>query len=374
MSDGKRERPVSRRDFLRIFPGLMGRKVDEVKKSIPERMRRTRSRTSKPSGPVDLPAVGRTVDGIPLLHPWIGAAWAIAARHRRPRSLPFLLGATGEAFGFYYSREDPDGAAAHSPGNTFLLALALAGLSGRAAPGGPFEPALGGLEVAIGKGLTAVIAAGDDPAVVVSVDREKREATWVRPGVEAAEIAFDDLADAWREGRWPGGRGAFLRVTVEEGPERASKEVLGPALPAALELLHREKAGPFAAGPAAWTALAEDLRAGALGGAEEVVLDRLLPRVAVARRAAGDFLESAARLIDGEKAKAALAAARVFREIHAPSIEGEVFGTGLLPEAAECLRTNGKADPAKLDDPALRKRAADLLLEIRDLEAGIPAW
>lgn len=372
MSDGKRERPVSRRDFLRIFPGLMGRKVDEVKKSIPAELRRARARSSKPSEAVDLPPPGRTVDGVPLLHPWIGAAWAVAARHRRPRSLPFLLGATGEAFSFFYSREDPAGAAANSPGNTFLLALALAGLVGRAAPGGSFEPALGGLEVAIGNGLTAVIAAGDEPALVLAVDREKKEATWVRPGADAAPISFDDLGEAWREGRWPGGRGSFIRVTVENGPERSSGELLGPALPAALDLLRREKAGPFAAGPAAWTTFADDVRAGALGDAAEVVLGTLLPRVAVARRAAGDFLETAARLLEGEKADAAVAAARVFREIHAPSIEGEVFGTGLLPEAAECLLTDGKPDAAKLDDPALRERAADLLLEVRDLEAGIP--
>lgn len=355
---------MSRRDFLRLFPGLMSRKADEIKKSIPGQIRR-RKKVVKPVGDPALPADGEVVDGLPLLYPWIGTAWAVATARGRPRSLPFLLGATGEAFSLFYSLEDPAGAHALSPGNTFLLALALAGLGGRAATGGPLDPAIGGVKVSLERGLTTVLATADGPAVILAVNRENRTAEWVRPGEPRAEISFESLEAKWAEGTWPGGRGRFLRCTVESGPDRPRAAVLPAALPAAVSLLLRETAGDFASGPAAWAALAGDIESGTVPAE---VLGRLLPRVAVARRAAGDFLAEVEPLVAADRRPAVAEATRTFREIHAPSIAGEIFGTGLLPEVAECLFTAGAPDPEKLADPALRKRAAALLLEIRERE------
>ena len=365
MGDGKKKHEVSRRDFLRIFPGMMGKKADEFRKAIPKGLRELSPRERRPPpGPLRLPAPGDVVDGLPLLHPWIGAAQAIAIRHGRARTLPFLLGATGEAFSFFHSLEDPEGAAALSPGNTFLLALALTGLGARSAPGGPFEPALGGVEVAIGKGLTVAIATATGPAVLLGVDREKETARWLRPGEPEADVPFETLREAWREGSWPGGRGAFLRVTVDPGPNRARAEVLAAALPAAASLLERDTAGEYAAGPAAWEALARDVRAGALAEAADVVLRVALPRAAVARRAAGDVLAEIGPIVAEKRRPGVAHASRIFREIHSPSLVGAVYGTGLIPEAAECLLTDEYPDPAKLADPALRERAATLFEEV----------
>jgi len=75
--------------------------------------------------------------------------------------------------------------------------------------------------------------------------------------------------------------------------------------------------------------------------------------------------EDAMLVLDGRED---LLAELLREEIHAPSIVGETFGTGLLPEAADCLLTDGLPDPGKTEDPAFRERAAELMLEIRDRE------
>ena len=48
---------------------------------------------------------------------------------------------------------------------------------------------------------------------------------------------------------------------------------------------------------------------------------------------------------------------------------GQVWGTGLLPEFMDCVVTDELPDRGKIEDPALRERAADLLEQIREQES-----
>jgi len=316
-----------------------------------------------------LPAPGALVDGIPNLHPWIAAAHAISAWMGRPRSYAFLLGATGEAFVAAWSREDPEAALRHSPGNTFLASLAITGILGRAAHGGPFAPAIGGVGVALGRDLVPVVATRDGPALIRDVDTDAGVANWIRPGEERADVTFADLEEAWRDGWWPGGGAPFLRVTLELAEDRAAARVATPAIDAAAMLLDQRATAPLAMGAAAWEAFATDVREGRLEGETAALLvGRHFPRLAVARIAAGSFLSEIAEAVPDASREAVRDAARIFREIHAPSNTGEVFGTGLLPEVAECVLEDGLVEPARLTDPAFRERASELLLEVRDLE------
>ncbi|MEN8149826.1 MAG: hypothetical protein ABFS86_08380 [Planctomycetota bacterium] len=375
MNRKKSGREISRRDFLRIFPGLAARRAEEIKDTIGEATgRRKKKAPKKPKPPPRdveprLPAFGETIDGIPNHHPWIATAHAIAAWMRRPRSYAWMLGATGEAFITAYSREDPAAALRHTPGNSFLASLAVTGIVARAAHGGPFAPAIGGVDVALGRDLVPVIATRDGPALIRDVDMDAELANWIRPGRERADVAFVDLEEHWGDGWWPGGGGAFLRVTLELAEDRDAARVTTPAIEAAAMLLSQAATSPLAMGSAAWEAFAEDLREGRLeGNAAETIVGELLPKLAVARVAAGTFLEEMAQAVPDTSREAILDAARKFREIHAPAGGGEVFGTGLLPEVAECVMEDQLVEPVKLEDPAYRERAADLLLEVRDRE------
>jgi len=364
---------ISRRDFLRIFPGLAAKRAGEIKETLDEARGKLRPKKKptgpKPDGEPVIPAFGAVVDGIPNLHPWIGAAHGIAMWMNRPRSFAWMLGATGEAFTTAYSLEHPDVALRHTAGNTFLASLAITGILGRAAHGGPFAPAIGGVEVTLGRDLVPVIATRQGPALIRDVSVDEETADWIRPGEERAPVPFSELEEQWSSGWWPGGEVPFLRVTLEQAEDRAADLVASPAIEAMVMLVNQNIREPFASGAAAWEAFATDLRENRIAGdAADTILGELLPKLAVARLGAVGFLEEVAAAVPDERRDGVRAARRKFAEIHAPSNVGEVFGTGLLPEVAECLLEDQRPDPGKLAEPAFRERAADLLLEVRDRE------
>jgi hypothetical protein len=365
---------ISRRDFLRIFPGLAAKRAGEMKENFDEVTGRTgrkkkRKAPPAPTGEPVIPAFGAIVEGIPNLHPWIAAAHGIAAFLGRPRTYSWLLGTTGEAFTTAYSRENTRAALHHTPGNTFLAALAVCGILGRAAHGGPFEPAIGGIAVALDGGAVPVIATRQGPVVIRSVEKEDRTADWIRPGEKRVTATFDELEEQWREAWWPGGSAAYIRVNLERAEERPAERISVPAIDAMVMLVTQTAKEPYAMGGAAWEAFAEDLRENRLAGeTADAVLGELLPKIAVARLAAGGFFEEVAAATPKDRREAVEDARRIFREIHAPSPAGETFGTGLLPEAAQCLTEDQLPDHGKLEDAAFRERAADLFLEIRDRE------
>jgi hypothetical protein len=309
------------------------------------------------------------VDGIPNLHPCIAAAHGIARWMKRPRSFAWMLGATGEAFTTAYSLERPEAALRHTAGNTFLAALAISGILGRAAHGGPFEPAIGGVEVTLGRDLVPILATRHGPALVRDVNMDAGTVDWIRPGEERTTVPFAEVEEEWSEGWWPAGEVPFLRVTLELAEDRAAALVANPAIEAMVMLVTQDVKEPYRTGAAAWEAFADDLREDRIAGdAADVIVGELLPKLAVARLGAVGFLEEVASAVPESRREGVEAARRKFAEIHTPSIVGEVFGTGLLPEAADCLLEDQLPDPGRLADPAFRERAADLLLEVRDRE------
>ncbi|MHC4469723.1 MAG: hypothetical protein ACYTDY_00970 [Planctomycetota bacterium] len=318
-----------------------------------------------------LPAFGAPLEGIPAVHPWIAIAHGLGERLGRRCPYVLLLGASGEAFRIAYDREEPARAHETSPVNTFLAALAVSGLTGQVMQGGPFEPALGGVQASVEKGFAVVVGSRTGPAVVAAVDREAEDVEWVHARDEPRRISFGDLEKRWEAASWSSGPAPFLRVTVERGSApRPLDEVARVGIETMAMLLSHDPPGTAAGGLAAWEAWAEDLRADAITPERaEILHGDVLTELGVGRLAASRFLESIARAIPPEERGPVEDASRLYREIHNPDPTGEVWGTGLLPEVAECLLSDGAPDPEKLGRPALRERAADLLLEIRDLES-----
>ena len=103
---------------------------------------------------------------------------------------------------------------------------------------------------------------------------------------------------------------------------------------------------------------------------ELVQYGRRLPGLdfAVARGAAGGFLESLARAIPPDDRGPVEEAARCFRRVHQPPPTAEIWGTGLLPELAECVRAEDRPAPESLATPEVRERAAGLLEAIAEEE------
>jgi hypothetical protein len=205
--------------------------------------------------------------------------------------------------------------------------------------------------------------------LVRDVNLDASTADWIRPGEERTTVTFEELEAAWSIGWWPGGEVPFLRVTLELAEDRSAQLVANPAIEAMVMLVLQDVREPYRTGSRAWEAFADDVREGRLEGeAADVVFGELLPKLAVARLGAVGFLEEVAAAVPDSRREGVEAARREFAEIHAPSVHGEVFGTGLLPEFADCVLEDGLPDSGKLADEALRNRAADLLLEIRDRE------
>jgi hypothetical protein len=201
------------------------------------------------------------------------------------------------------------------------------------------------------------------------VDPDKETVAWIRPGEERMTVPFAEVEEEWSMGWWPGGEVPFLRVTLELAEDRTAALVANPAVEAMVMLVRQDVKEPYRTGAAAWGALAEDIRENRIeGDAAGVIFGELLPKLAVARLGAVGFLEEIASAVPENRREGVEAARRKFAEIHTPSIVGEVFGTGLLPEAAECLLEDQLPDPGKLAEPAFRERAADLLLQVRDRE------
>jgi hypothetical protein len=358
---------VSRRDLLRKFPALFRKSAERAR----EAMAGEQAAAAKPelTGP-RLPAWGELLDGLPAVHPWLVIAHAAVEHLSRRYPYLLLMGASGEAFRIAYDPEDPGGAAARASVNTFLAALAVTGVAARATHGGPFEPALGGVEVTIGKGLLVVVATADGPGVVHRVDREARKVAWstVRDG--RRESSFEEFDVLWEAGAWMNGPAPWLRVTLEKGGDpRPLDQVAKVGVEAMRMVLTAEpKEGPRQ-GLQAIEALAADLRHGRPTAEQaEVLFGDFLATFAAGRMAAGMFLDAIGRAIDPEEREGIEAAARRYGEIHAPPPTEGVWGTGVLPEFAECVLADGRPDPTCLADEARRNRAADLLLRIRDLE------
>lgn len=364
---------VSRRSFLKRFPALIAKSAAAFAETLGEGMR-SAGDTNEPGKAVDptvMPAAGAPVEGIPAVHPWITTARTLAEQlgHRVPYIL--LLGASGEAFRLSYSREDPVEGASHSPINTFLAAIEICGLSAQAAPGGPFAPALGSVEAALGKDLGVVVATDRGPAILLRVDRQAKRVRLAFGGAAPEWVSFADLVTAWAGGAWAGGPAPYLRLTVSpDNSPRPLDDVARAGIKTIITLLDGEFPGPEATGLAAWEAWAGDLRDGKLPpDASEFLAGDFLEMVGVSRMAGGRFLDAVSRATPPDLGDDLDAAARCYMEIHSSAHVGEVWGTGLFPELAECMTTDGHPDPEKLADPAIRTRAADLMLAIRDKEA-----
>ena len=359
---------VSRRDLLRKLPALFKRSAAKFTESISEG-REGRTQAPKDSGPT-LPGWGEMIDGLPAVHPWIVIAHASAVHLLRRYPYTLLMGASGEAFRFAYDPEDPGGAVARASVNTFLAALAITGVSARATHGGPFEPAIGGVEVALGKDLVVVVATSDGPGVIHRVDRENRRVSWSTVRHGRREHPFEEFEWMWEAGAWMNGPAPWLRVTLEKGGTPRPLDQVARVGLESMEMLLTEapEEGPKQ-GLQAIEALAEDIRRGLpTDGQARELCGAFLETFAVGRMAAGMFLDAIGRAFPPAERDGLTEAARAYREIHAsPPTEG-VWGTGLLPEFAECVLTEGKPDPAFLEDETIRSRAADLLMEVRDLE------
>jgi hypothetical protein len=297
-------------------------------------------------------------------------AHALAERLGRRVPYVLLLGASGEAFRLSYDREAPAGrlSAPGPPVNTFLAALALSGLEARATHGGPFEPALGGVETEVGKGLAVVLGSRTGPAILAGVNRKDGDVERVHSRGEPARIPLEDFREQWEQACWMGGPAPFLRITVEKGAApRPLDDMSRVGLETLVTLLSDDAPGR---GLSAWEAWAKDLLDDAVTGEQaQALYGGLLPALAAGRLAGARFLQSIARAIPPESRGPVEAAARCYREIHNPDLTGEPWGTGLLPEVAQCVLTEDRPDPEKLGDPALRERAAKLLTEIRACEA-----
>jgi hypothetical protein len=360
---------LSRRAFLRGLPRLFGRSLEAARDGVKEGISRKRADLS--ARRLTLPEHGSSLDGIPAVHPWIAIAHALAERtgRRVPYVLP--LGGSGEAFRIGYDREDPARGMRESPVNSFLAALAIAGLTGQGMQGGPFEPAIGGVEASMAKGFSVVVGSGGGPAVLTAVDLKASQVEWVRGGDVSRRLSFEEFEREWEAASWSAGPAPYLRVTVERGQEPQPLEKVARAGILSMGMLLRhEGEGSTVGGLAAWEAWAEDLRADAISAERaEALHGEWLERIGVGRLAAGRFFDAIARAMPPDEREAAEKATRIFREIHEPDPTGEVWGTGLLPEVAQCLTTDGRPDPEKLVDPVLRERAAGLIDEIHALES-----
>ncbi len=359
-------REISRRSFLFRFRDIL---ADSVAAASREAAGAARAKTGPDAR--HPPRAGELLDGVPALHPWAALAFGLGARYGRRHPYPLLLGASGEAFRVVYSREDPRGALRHSPVNTFLAALAVAGLSARAATGGPFGPALGGVEVTLNRGAAVVAGTRDGPGLVTGVDRKAEVVEFTPALAPPRRVPFALFEEEWSEGWWESGPAPFLRITVEGGgPVRSLEDLCRVGLETMIMLLTREGEGPWTTGLAAWDAFAGDLREDRISGeAAEVLLGDLLPSLAAARIGAWRFLEAIARALPPEHREPVEAASLLYREIHNPDPAGGIWGTGFLAEAAECLLTDEVPDPGKLESPEARERAAGLLSRVRENEA-----
>ncbi len=359
---------VSRRDLLRKFPALFRKSASRMAKSMSEG---SPGKPAKPKfrGP-RLPARGRLIDGLPAVHPWIVIAHAVAEHLSRRFPYLLLMGASGEAFRFAYDPEDPGRPVPGAAVNTFLAALAVTGVSARATHGGPFEPAIGGVEVALGKGLVVVVATSDGPGVVHVVDRKNSIVSWSTLDDGRRESSFPEFDVLWEAGAWMNGPAPWLRVTLERGgTPRPLDQVAKVGVESMRMLLTAKPPEGPRQGLQAIEALADDIRRGLPTDLQaERLFGNFIETFAASRMAAGMFLRAIGRAIPPEDRDGVLAAARAYGEIHAPPPAEGVFGTGVLAEFAECVLVDGRPDPACLEDEARRIRAADLLLQVRDLE------
>ena len=359
---------VSRRDLLGKLPGLFRRSMARAAESMAEG-RPARPGKRKSSGP-KLPLWGELIDGLPAVHPWIVIAHAAAEHLARRYPYLLLMGASGEAFRFAYDPEDPGGAVARASVNTFLAALAVTGISARATHGGPFEPAIGGVEVALGKGLVVVVATSEGPGVVHRVERENRRVHWSTLRDGRRDHSFEEFAWLWEAGAWMNGPAPWLRVTLEKGGDpQPLDRVAKVGIESMRMLLTAEPETGPRQGLQAIAALAEDIRTGRPTEEQgQALFGEFLATFAAGRMAAGMFLEGIGRALPPEDRDGVTAAARAYGEIHAPPPTEGVWGTGLMAEFAECVLIDRRPDPTCLADEARRTRAADLLLKVRDLE------
>lgn len=359
---------LSRRDLFRKLPALFRRSAKGFTDSLANE---TGGRPKKPgnSGP-ELPAWGEMVDGLPAVHPWIVIAHAAAQHLKRRYPYTLLMGASGEAFRFAYDPEDPGGAVALASVNTFLAALAITGVSARATHGGPFEPAIGGVEVALGKGMVVVVATSEGPGVIHRVDPENRLLTWSTLKDGRREFTYEQFDWIWEAGAWMNGSAPWLRVTLETGSTpRPLDQVAKVGIESMRMLLTAAPQEGPKQGLLAIEALAEDLRRGLPTDLQvKELCGDFLETFAVGRMAAGMFLDAIGRAYPPEKRDEITAAAHAYGEIHASPPTDGIWGTGLLPEFAECVLTDGRPDPSFLEDETLRARAADLLMKVRELE------
>jgi hypothetical protein len=359
---------ISRRDFLR---GLIGRGAHAFAESVAGDLGEDEPPPAPPPAPVTVAREGEVLEGIPVAHPWIAVARAVAEKHGRRIPYILLLGASGEAFRLAWSLARSEEAARHGPLNSFLGALAIPGLSARAATGGPLEPALGGAETALANGRTVVLGTARGPALLVEVDRKVERVRWITPATGPVSVPFPELARLWSSGRWPSGPAPFLRVVVEPiGAPRPLDEVARAGFETMLLLLTKDFGGETATGLAAYEAWAEDLREDRIGAAEaEILHGELLQATGVGRAAAARFLEAVSRALPPDVREPVEAAARCYARVHSLSATGEFWGTGLFPELVECLTTDEIPDPGLLADEAVRERAAELVDGIREQEA-----
>lgn len=363
------ERRVTRRSLLTGLPGLFRRSASAFSSSLDDPALKPVARSTGGG----LPPRGEPLEGLPAVHPWIVVAFAVAERLRRRLPYGLFLGASGEAFAVAWDRDDPASALDRIPGNSFLSALALAGLTPRAATGGPLEPALGGAEVSLGKGFAVVLGTSRGPGLLDGVDRKARTLTWSPFGGGTETLPFDRFGETWAQGSWPGGPAPWLRVAVERGGNpRPLTEVAKVGIRALLARLAETGLARHPVGLRAWDALADDLEAGSVPeAAARAFLGEPIARIAVGRAAAGGFLEAVARAVPPHHREPLLSASRCFREVHQPHPEGEIYGTGLLPDFARLFLEEGELDPARLASPPAVERAVALLRRIREREARV---
>jgi hypothetical protein len=367
------EEDLSRRDLMRNLGSVFRRSAARFADSLPQIPKQGKRRKKKAPIPgVKLPRFGELVDGLPAVHPWIAIAHGAAAHLGRRYPYALLMGASGEAFKFACDPENPSAAAAQASMNTFLAALAVTGVAARATQGGPFEPAIGGIEVAMSKGLVVVVATSDGPGTIAKVHRRARAVSWDSVTHGRRKHSFEEFDGLWEAGAWMNGPAPWLRVMLEPGgAPRPLDQVAKVGLESMRMLLSAAPETGPKQGLAALQALADFVDAGPPDQeAVEQLFGPTLTTFAVARMAAGMFLDAISRAFSPDERDGLTEAARAYGEIHAaPPLEG-IWGTGLLPELAECVLTDGRPDAAKLEDDAVRHRARDLLLQIRSREAA----
>jgi hypothetical protein len=232
--------------------------------------------------------------------------------------------------------------------------------------GGEFPAALSELESELGEGRRPVVGGLGGPGIVTGLDRENGRILLVRAGGGEAPMPLVDFRDEWERGGWTEGPVPFLRVSVAKGGSpRALDDVARAGFETMLALLDRATPIPGAEGLDAWNAWADAVRDDRLSDDEQRLLHGdFLIRHGVGRLVAGQFMLEVLRALPEEHRPPVEAASRCYREIHNPAPTGEIWGTGLFPEVAQCVQTDEHADPAKFRDAALRSRAADLLVEI----------